>query len=116
MAPPESTASVFRFIHTHADTEALEEQVRNLFPNASDIQAEPMTLRTIFLTLAKSSRHAGSEPRMIQSLHIFGKDVRHLWPDLVLYAVLLLSGSIVTPMTWDEQIYRTHLSGSSLAR
>jgi ABC-2 type transport system ATP-binding protein len=55
---PESTASVFRFIHTHADTELLEEQVRVVYPNATDIQAEPMTLRTIFLTLAKSSRTA----------------------------------------------------------
>jgi ABC-2 type transport system ATP-binding protein len=53
---PESTASVFRFIHTQAEAESIEEQVRAALPNVESIQAEPMTLRTIFLTLAKSSR------------------------------------------------------------
>jgi len=51
---PESSGSVFRFVHSNAETEPLEEQVRELFPQAGDIQAEPMTLRTIFLALVKS--------------------------------------------------------------
>ncbi len=51
---PESCGSVFRFVHSNAETEPLEEQVRELFPQAGDIQAEPMTLRTIFLALVKS--------------------------------------------------------------
>jgi ABC-2 type transport system ATP-binding protein len=50
----ESSESVFRFVHSNAETEPLEEQVRELFPQAGDIQAEPMTLRTIFLALVKS--------------------------------------------------------------
>jgi hypothetical protein len=39
---------------------------------------------------------------MIQSLHIFRKDLRHLWLDLLLYAALLVACSVVTPMTWNE--------------
>jgi hypothetical protein len=46
----------FRFVHTHADTEPLEEQVRTVFPSATAIDAEPMTLRSIFLAIAKSGR------------------------------------------------------------
>jgi hypothetical protein len=39
---------------------------------------------------------------MIQSLHIFRKDLRHLWPDLSLYATLLIAASITIPMGWNE--------------
>jgi len=53
---PESAPSVFRFVHIHADTEPLEEQVRTYLPSATTIESEPMTLRAIFLALAKSGR------------------------------------------------------------
>jgi len=53
---PESTASVYRFIHTNAEVDDLEQQVQSLLPHAASIQSEPMTLRTIFLALAKSSQ------------------------------------------------------------
>jgi ABC-2 type transport system ATP-binding protein len=53
---PESTASVYRFIYTDAGSGLLEEQVRAVLPHAIDTQAEPMTLRTIFLALAKSNQ------------------------------------------------------------
>ncbi len=53
---PEATASVYRFIHTTADVDDIEQQVRSLLPHATDVQSEPMTLRTIFLSLAKSSQ------------------------------------------------------------
>ncbi len=53
---PESSPAVFRFVHTNADSESLEEQVHAAFPNATHIQAEPMNLRTIFLALVKSNR------------------------------------------------------------
>lgn len=53
---PEATPAGFRFIHTHVDTEPMEEQVRGMFPQATGIEAQPMTLRTIFLALVKSSR------------------------------------------------------------
>ena len=53
---PESTASVYRFIHTNAEADTFEEQIRTLLPHAAAIQSEPMTLRTIFLALAKSNQ------------------------------------------------------------
>ena len=52
---PESSSSFFRFVHSDAETSSLEEQVRAVLPNATGIQVEPMTLRTIFLALVKSS-------------------------------------------------------------
>lgn len=39
---------------------------------------------------------------MIQSLHIFRKDLRHQWPDLSLYAALLLAAVITFPMEWGQ--------------
>lgn len=53
---PESSGAVFRFIHSDAEADSLEAQVRALLPHATAIQAEPMSLRTIFLALAKSSQ------------------------------------------------------------
>jgi len=53
---PESSASVYRFIYTNAEADDLEQQVRALLPHATAIQSEPMSLRTIFLALAKSSQ------------------------------------------------------------
>jgi ABC-2 type transport system ATP-binding protein len=53
---PESSASVYRFIHSNAESEGVEEEVRALLPHAIAIQSEPMSLRTIFLALAKSSQ------------------------------------------------------------
>ena len=38
---------------------------------------------------------------MIQSLHILRKDIRHLWPDLSLYAALLIAASVIIPMAWN---------------
>jgi ABC-2 type transport system ATP-binding protein len=52
----ESSPSVYRFIHTNAEADDIEQQVRALLPHATAIQSEPMTLRTIFLALAKSSQ------------------------------------------------------------
>lgn len=53
---PESSESLYRFIHTNAETDSVEDQVRSLLPHATSIQSEPMNLRTIFLALAKSSQ------------------------------------------------------------
>jgi ABC-2 type transport system ATP-binding protein len=68
-APPttwllsESSASVYRFIHTNAAADDLEQQIRSLLPQATAIESEPMTLRTIFLALAKSNQaHDRSRP------------------------------------------------------
>jgi ABC-2 type transport system ATP-binding protein len=53
---PESGPSVYRFIHTAAATESIDSQVAALLPHATQIDAQPMTLRAIFLALAKSGR------------------------------------------------------------
>ena len=62
--PPESwlllekTQTAARFVHIHADTEPVHEQIAAVFPTAvaPNIQIVPMTLRGIFLALAKSGR------------------------------------------------------------
>jgi len=53
---PELSPSVLHFIHAQADTEPVEEQVRRIFPNALAVDLEPLSLRAIFLALAKSAR------------------------------------------------------------
>ncbi len=66
-APPaswlmlERAGNTVHFVHAHADTENLQAQVAQHFPAAAGISAEPMTLRSIFLALAKSGR-VPSEP------------------------------------------------------
>ena len=63
-APPESwlllekTATAARFVHIHADTEPVAAQIASVFPTIvpPTIQIVPMTLRGIFLALAKSGR------------------------------------------------------------
>lgn len=55
----ETTQTAARFIHTHADSEPVAAQVSAVFSSgtvAPHLQAEPMTLRGIFLALAKSGR------------------------------------------------------------
>lgn len=37
---------------------------------------------------------------MIQFLHIFRKDVRHLWPDLTIYIGVLIAFACATPALW----------------
>jgi ABC-2 type transport system ATP-binding protein len=61
--PPESwllletTPTAARFVHIHADTEPVAEQIATVFPGAPvHVQSLPMTLRGIFLALAKSGR------------------------------------------------------------
>ena len=61
--PPESwllleqTATAARFVHIHADTEDVQAQIAEVFQGSSPhVQVAPMTLRGIFLALAKSGR------------------------------------------------------------
>ena len=62
--PPESwlllekTATAARFVHIHADTEPVAAQIASVFPSSTppNVQVVPMTLRGIFLALAKSGR------------------------------------------------------------
>jgi ABC-2 type transport system ATP-binding protein len=52
----ERGTSVAKFVHSQADTEPVAEQVAAVFPGSGEIALEPMTLRTIFLALARSGR------------------------------------------------------------
>jgi ABC-2 type transport system ATP-binding protein len=54
----EKTLTAARFVHIHADTEPVAEQIAAVFPTpiAPNLQIQPMTLRAIFLALAKSGR------------------------------------------------------------
>jgi ABC-2 type transport system ATP-binding protein len=52
----EQTPTAARFVHMHADTESIAAEVAAAFPQATATQIEPMSLRAIFLALAKSGR------------------------------------------------------------
>lgn len=55
---PAQSGHIFRFIHSHADTEPVHDQIAAIFPNAAAVDLEPVSLRSIFVTLAKSTRNA----------------------------------------------------------
>ena len=52
----QQTAHTLRFIHTQSDTEPIQQQIQQLYPNATSITLDPMNLRSIFLAIAKSGR------------------------------------------------------------
>ena len=52
---PQRSSSVLRFVHAHADADAVRAEVRAAFPTATAVDLEPMTLRAIFVALAKST-------------------------------------------------------------
>ena len=53
---PEISPVVVRFIDTRYDPELTTAEIRELFGNVRDISARPLPLRSIFLTMARSSR------------------------------------------------------------
>ncbi len=53
---PEFGPSVLRFIHSNADSQPVEDQIAAAIPNAEAVSLEPMSLRAIFVALAKSTR------------------------------------------------------------
>ncbi len=54
----DSTPTSARFVHTHASTEPILEQIAAVFPSSTPhlVETAPLTLRDIFLALAKSGR------------------------------------------------------------
>jgi ABC-2 type transport system ATP-binding protein len=52
---PQSAGTVIRFTHTGAANGAAATELAQIFPNARDITLTPMTLRSIFLAIAKST-------------------------------------------------------------
>jgi len=57
---PESSAAVVRFVETRFDQERTFGEVRGLFHGVTRISVNPMPLRSIFVTLARSSRKAAA--------------------------------------------------------
>jgi ABC-2 type transport system ATP-binding protein len=52
----ESSGAVVRFIDSNYSEQQTEEEVRRLFPGLKDIAVNPMSLRSIFVALAKANR------------------------------------------------------------
>jgi ABC-2 type transport system ATP-binding protein len=57
---PETSAAVVRFIDSHFEQERTFGEIRLLFRGVTGISANPMPLRSIFITLARSARSAQS--------------------------------------------------------
>lgn len=55
---PQTSAAVVRFIDSDFHAERTAQAIRQLFPSASNISANPMPLREIFVALAKAERKA----------------------------------------------------------
>ena len=55
---PECSASVLRFVESRFERERMEAEIRNLFGGWRDISCNPMSLRSIFLTMAKTGRNS----------------------------------------------------------
>ncbi len=51
-----SSAAVVRFIESHFDPEKTDEQIRTLLGTAQNVTFTPMSLRSIFLAMAKTAR------------------------------------------------------------
>jgi ABC-2 type transport system ATP-binding protein len=60
---PETSQALVRFVDTHFDPERTPAQIQRVFQSVHHISAQPMPLRRIFLTLARSSSKAAPERR-----------------------------------------------------
>jgi ABC-2 type transport system ATP-binding protein len=56
-----TAATVLRFIESHFDQERTNAEIRSLFGNVRDVTFTPMSLRSIFLAMAKAGRSAAQE-------------------------------------------------------
>jgi ABC-2 type transport system ATP-binding protein len=55
---PDSSAAVMRFVESRFDAERTNAEIRSLFGPACEVTFTPMSLRSIFLAMAKSGRSA----------------------------------------------------------
>jgi hypothetical protein len=53
--PPESSTALVRFVETQFEQERTTMEIRQTFGNAARISVRPMSLRSIFLTIARNS-------------------------------------------------------------
>jgi len=58
---PESSGTLVRFVDSQFDRDRTAAEVRRLFGDASRVAATPMSLRAIFVTLARDSRKAATD-------------------------------------------------------
>jgi ABC-2 type transport system ATP-binding protein len=57
---PESSAAVIRFTESRYDRELTTAEIRRCFPGVRDISATPMSLRSIFIVVAKSAERVAA--------------------------------------------------------
>jgi ABC-2 type transport system ATP-binding protein len=57
----QSADCVLRFVHNHFDEQATPSEIHALVPTARDISFDPMSLRAIFLAIAKTHRDSANE-------------------------------------------------------
>jgi ABC-2 type transport system ATP-binding protein len=55
---PKSSAALVRFIESRFDEQNTLADIHRLFPNAKDVQFRPLSLRSIFLAIARKSEEA----------------------------------------------------------
>lgn len=63
----EASDSVVRFVHSDFDETAARLEISSHFPSARDIKLDPMSLRSIFLSIAKSGRSKESSGQSVQA-------------------------------------------------
>ena len=59
---PEAADCVFRFVHSDFNQQSSPRELAERFPSARSISCEPMSLRSIFLAIAKAGRDSSVSP------------------------------------------------------
>jgi ABC-2 type transport system ATP-binding protein len=59
---PQTTDCVVRFVHSDFNPQSSQRELAERFPSARNIEFDPMSLRSIFLAIAKSGRGTAAEP------------------------------------------------------
>ena len=85
---PQKSDSVVRFIESRFDAIRTWAAVAERFPGSTNVSLRPMSLREIFVSLAQAGGNAGGTVREV--LHIFRKDVRHLWLSIAIVIILAM--------------------------
>jgi len=55
---PKSSGAIVRFIDARFDERNTPADIQRIFPNAKDVQFRPLSLRSIFLAMARKSEEA----------------------------------------------------------
>ena len=98
--------STIRFVDDSFNEEKFRRRdLSRHFGPIRDAAFAPMTLRTHFSWPSQRARGSLHDPDhdMSQILHIFRKDVRHHWPEILLSLALLIAFAFEQPRTWTGQ-------------